>query len=161
MPPPARLRGYVSRLPPFLGGELHRLDDFGIRRAAAEIPGQVMAYLVFAGIRMLVQELPRHQHEPGGAEAALEGARLDERLLHRIQLAAAFNSLYVRAFGERREVQAPGHRGALDQHGAAAAEPLPAALARAVEPERVAQHLNQRLVRRDLRLDAFTIELEL
>ena len=34
---------------------------------------------------MLLEQLVRHQHEARRAEAALEGAALDEGLLHRIE----------------------------------------------------------------------------
>src|SRR5437588_41180 len=69
-----------------------------------------MADVVLARVRVLGQELARHQDEAGRA---------------------------------------------------AAAQPLPAALARAVEPELLAQHFDERLVRRDLRLDALAVQREL
>src|SRR5882672_10528415 len=120
-----------------------------------------MADLVLARVGMFVQQLPRHQHEPRRAEAALERGALDERFLHRVQLLPFFHRLHVRTFRERRKVQAPGHGGAVDQHGAAPAQPLPAAFARAEEAELLAQHLHQRLVRRDLRLDRLAVQPEL
>src|SRR2546423_14671397 len=112
-----------------------------------------MADVVLRRVRILVEKLPRHQDEARRAEAALEGGALDECFLHRVELARALYGLYMCALGERREVQTARHRRAVDEHRAAAAEALPAALARPVQTERVAQHLDQRLVRRDLRLD--------
>src|ERR1700722_2235202 len=70
------------------GGELYGLDDFRIRRAAAEIAGKIVADRVVVGIRMRGDQLARHQDEAGGAEAALKGAAFDEGLLDRIELAA-------------------------------------------------------------------------
>src|SRR6185295_13030347 len=62
--------------------------------------------------------------------------------------------------GQSRKVEAARDGLAIDQHGAAAAQPLPATLARAVQAERLPQHLDQALVRRDLRLDRFAIQPE-
>ena len=56
-----------------------------------------MTDLVFRGVGMLVEQLPRHQHEPRRAEAALERGALDERLLHGVELAAALHGLHLRA----------------------------------------------------------------
>src|SRR5690349_15537898 len=120
-----------------------------------------MPYLVFARIRMLVQELPGHEHEPRRAEAALEGRALDERLLHGVQLGRALHRLHMRALGERRQVQAARHRGAVYEHRAAAAETLPAALARTIKAERFAQHLDERLVGRDLRFNHLAVQPKL
>src|SRR5436190_21750396 len=120
-----------------------------------------MAYLVFARIRMLVEKLPRHQDEARRAEAALEGGPLDECFLHGVELSRALYGLYMCALGERREVQTARHRRAVDEHRAATAEALPAALARPVQTERVAPHFDQRLVRRDLRLDRLAVQSKL
>jgi len=135
--------------------------DFRISRAAAKIARQVVPYLVVGRVGIFIQQLARHQHEPRRAEAALEGARLDERFLDGVEFLALLHSLHVRALGERREVQAAGHRGAIHEHGAAAAKPLSAAFARAIEAELLAQHLDQRLVWRDLRFDRFAIQAKL
>src|SRR5438094_3017571 len=110
---------------------------------------------------MLIEELPRHQHEARRAEAALERGALDERLLHGVELAAVLHRLHPRALRQGGEVQTPRHRGAVDQHRAAAAQALAAAFARAVEAELLAQHLDERLVRRDLRLNAGAVQPEL
>src|SRR5438105_10329615 len=119
-----------------------------------------MADVVLARVRVLGQELARHQDEAGRAEAALERGALDERLLHFVERRAALDRLDLRAFGERREIKAAGHGDAVDEHRAAAAQPLAAAFARAVQAELLAQHFDQRLVRRDLRLDALAVQRE-
>src|SRR5258705_12329656 len=63
-------------------GRGHGFDDFGIGGAAAEIAGEIVADVVFAWLRIGLQKLVRHQHEARRAEAALEGAAVDEGLLH-------------------------------------------------------------------------------
>src|SRR5687767_3824770 len=109
---------------------------------------------------MLVEELARHEHKARRAEAALEGRALDEGFLHRIKLSAFFDRPHFSALGELREIQAARYRGAVDEHGAAPAQPLAAALARAEQAEVLAQNLDQRLVRGDLRLDGLAVQLE-
>ena len=102
-----------------------------------------MPDLVVVGIGMRFKQLPRHQHETRRAEAALRGAGFEEGLLDRRELAVlgeAFDGRDLLAVGERREIEAAGHRGAVDQHRAAAAQALRAALARAEQIEAVAQH---------------------
>src|SRR2546423_362012 len=120
-----------------------------------------MADVVVRRVGMLIQELARHQHESRRAETALERRALDECFLHGVELRACLHRLHLRSLGQGGEVEATGHGGAVDQYRAAAAQPLAAAFARAEEPELLAQHLDQRLVRRHLRLDAFTVKPEL
>src|SRR5258706_6178866 len=62
--------------------EMHRLDDFRVGRTAAQIAGEVVPYVVVAGIGSLHKELVSHQDEARRAETALEGSRLDEGLLN-------------------------------------------------------------------------------
>src|SRR5215217_4750302 len=85
----------ASCFPPFFRRELHRLDDLRIRRAAAQVARQVMLDLLLVGLRNLVQQLARHHDEARSAEAALEGARLDERFLHGVELLAGLDGLDV------------------------------------------------------------------
>src|SRR5688572_28240619 len=115
---------------------------------------------VLVRIWMLVEQLARHQHETRRAEPALEGGALDERLLNRVERLPGFNRGNLRALRHGGEVEAAGDCGAVDEHRAAAAKALTAALARAVQAERVADHFDQRLVRRDLRRDRLAVQLE-
>src|SRR3954467_6929005 len=109
---------------------------------------------------MLVEELASHQDEARRAETALEGAALDERLLHGIQFLVVFDRNDFPALRQAGQIEASGARRAVDEQGAAAAQALPAALARAMQAECIAQHFDQGFVRRDLRLDAFPVQLE-
>src|SRR5687768_9292935 len=111
-------------------------------------------------IGMLVQQLARHEDESGRAEAALEGAGLDERFLDRVELFIVFDSRHLRAFDEAGDIKAARYRASVDQHGAAAAQALAAAFARADEAELVAQHFHQGLVRRHLRRHGLAVQRE-
>ena len=113
---------------------------------------------------MLVEQLLRHQDEAGRAKAALEGAGLDEGLLHRIELVrrrrGASTVVTSAPSTKDREVEAAGHRLAVHQHGAAAAQALPAALARAEQIEFASAALDEVVVRRDLGRDRPAVEGE-
>src|SRR6516225_8503711 len=131
---------------PLAGGRLHRLDDFRVGGAAAQIAGEIIADAIIVGIGIFVEQLLDHQYEAGGAETALEGAVLDEGLLDRIEIAVpveGFDGLDPGAVGEGGEIEAARHRAAVDDDGATAAQPLTAAFPRAIEAERVAHHLEQ------------------
>src|SRR5580704_10127336 len=142
---------------------LHRRDDLRIGGAATEVAGEPVLDRVVVRIGMAVEQLLGHEDEPGRAEAALERALLDEGLLHRIEAAVRVERLDRRHLGAVREggeIETARHRGAVDEHGAAAAQALAAALARAVERELVAQHLEDGVVRRDLGADRLAVEGE-
>src|SRR5580704_10280871 len=117
---------------------LHRRDDLRIGGAATEVAGQPVLDRVVVRVGMAVEQLLGHQYESGRAEAALERALLDEGLLDRVERAVGVERLDRRHLGavrERREIEAARHRGAVDDHGAAPAQALAAALARAVQRE--------------------------
>src|SRR5262249_6760870 len=65
-------------------------ENPGIGRAAAEMAGKIRRDVVVARIGIGIEQLPHHQNEPRRAEAALKGACLDERLLHRIETRRGF-----------------------------------------------------------------------
>ena len=64
------------------------------------------------------------------------------------------------AVNEGREIEATRDGGAIDQHGAAAAQPLRAAFARAEEIKAIAQNLDDGLMGRDLGRDLLAVEGE-
>src|SRR2546428_7946650 len=115
---------------------------------------------VVVGLGVLLEQLARHQDEPRRAEAALQAAAFNERFLHRVEPAAILDGRYFAAFGERGEIQTAGHGASVDEYRAAAAQALPAALARAEEAECALQNLDQRLVRRHLRLHRLAVQAE-
>src|SRR5437762_3538628 len=122
-----------------------------------------MTDLVIGRVGVIVEQLFCHQHETRRAEAALERAGLNKGLLHRIEPAVASEVLdgqNLGAIGERCEVKTTRHGVAVDQHGAAAAQSLPAALACAEQVELLAQQLDQAQMRREGCLDGAAVECE-
>jgi hypothetical protein len=133
------------RPPALFGGEPYRNHDLGIGGAATEISAEVVLDLLIGGVGMLVEQLRHHHDETRRAIAALERRGLDERLLHRAELLWSIEALHRDDLGtidELGEVEAAGYRQAIDQYGAATAQPLAAAFARAGEPELVLQQLD-------------------
>src|SRR5215831_19309607 len=128
--------------------DLDRVDDLGIGGAAAEIAGQIVPDLLLVRIGMGVEQLCRHQHEARRAVSALEGAGLDEGLLHgaeieRLRIRERLDRPHLGAVDERGQVEAAGNGRAVHQHGAAAAQSLAAALARAHQIEFALQQLDE------------------
>src|SRR5438876_521512 len=63
------------------GGETHRVHDLFVARAAAEVARERLADVRVGRARVALEQLVGRDQEAGGAEAALDGARVDERLL--------------------------------------------------------------------------------
>ena len=104
-----------------------------------------------------------HQHETRRTEPALERAAIDERLLHDRQRAAGierFNSGNGFTVDPRREIETTGYCFVVYQHGAATAQTLPAALARAEQIEAL-QQLDQIAMRLDLGRNRPAVEREI
>src|SRR5262249_20421468 len=146
-------------------GDFHRVDDLGIGGAAAEIAREIVPDLIVVRIGMGIEQLRCHQQESRRAIAALEGARLDEGLLHRterlrLRIRQRFDRAHLDAVDEGGEVEATGDGRAVHQHGAAAAHALPAALARAHQIEFALQQLDEIVMRLDLGRDLLAIERE-
>src|SRR5262249_20775765 len=90
-----------------LGGVFHRLDDFDVAGAAADVAAQRCADVVLAGRRIAAQQARRRHDESGRAIAALGAELFVEPALHRRKpagLAERFDgvdALTVHAGGER------------------------------------------------------------
>ena len=100
---------------------------------------------------------------PGVQKPHWNAALLDERLLNRVQRASVgepFDRHHLCAIDERGQIQAARHGRAVHEHRAAAAQSLPAALARAEQAELALQHLDHRLVYRDPGGDRPAVERE-
>src|SRR4051812_31214168 len=69
-------------------GEPHRVHDLLVARAAAQGAGEGLADVRVGRGRGALQHLVGGDEQPGRAEAALHGARVDERLLDRGELGA-------------------------------------------------------------------------
>src|SRR5207237_9158533 len=66
------------------GGETDGVEDLRVARAAAEVAGERLANLVLRRVGVLLEQCGGGDDETRRAEAALHGAGVDERLLHRV-----------------------------------------------------------------------------
>src|SRR5437879_11463166 len=148
-----------TRLPTCRGGgatgQLHRVDDVLVARAAAQVPAQRVTDLGFAGGCVVAQERDERHEDAGGAEAALQRVCLAEGALQRVELvrAARREALDRRercAVRLHRKHQTGAHRLAVEQHGAGAAHAVLAADVGAGEPQVLAQEVAQEEPRLDV-----------
>ena len=137
---------------------------FGIGGAAAEVAAHELGDVLVAGGVALLEQLDGGHDLPGRAVAALEGVVLDERLLHRVQLAVRREALDRRdlaALAGDGERQAGEHAAAVDPDGARAARALVAALLGAGEAEVLAQRVEQADARLELEDARLAVDGEL
>ena len=122
-----------------------------------------MADVIVARVRMLFEQLVAIITKPGRAEAALECAAIDEGLLHIGQSAAGVEILdggHLFAVDPDPEIEAAGNRLAVDHHGAAAAQALAAAFARAEQIEAL-QQFDEVAMRLDRGRNRLAVEREI
>jgi hypothetical protein len=99
--------------------------------------------------RTVAQQTDRGHHHAGRAIATLRGLLVDERLLDRMKPVAArqpFHRGHGAADGRHRQV-ARCAGATLDEHEARPAQPHTAAELRPGQPQVMAEHIEQRLVR--------------
>src|SRR2546425_9608353 len=165
------LRVAIQRLPRRLGllpphassGQFHGLVDLHIARAAAQVARQRLLDLVARRPRMLGQQRFGGEQERGGTVAALRRAQLGERVLERMERPAhrhPLDGLDAPPGAREAEHEAGEDRLAVHQHGAGTALAQLTAVLRAGEPEVLAQHFKQRLVRREGDLDRLAVQIE-
>ena len=75
---------------PDFGGQQHRLDDLLVAGAATKVAGQAILDLGARRLGDVGQQGLRREQLAGDAEAALRGARVQERLLERMEPVAAW-----------------------------------------------------------------------
>src|SRR5215469_9179399 len=122
-----------------------------------------MLDLVIIRIGMIVEQLSNHQDKAGSTESALECARLDEGLLHGVELAVGIKTLDRCDLGtvdERCEIKATRHRPTVDDHRTTTTQALTAAFARAVEAKVRLQQLDQIVMRFNFGSDQRAVEPE-
>src|SRR5690348_10887308 len=139
------------------------VQDFRVRRTAAEISRQIVADLVVAGVGVLLEKLPHHQDESRCAESALECTGLDECLLDGVELVALgepFDRLHLGAVGKDGQEQARRNRFRIDDDRAAPAQTLAAAFARATQIELVLQDVDEVLIRHHVCRNRHSVQLE-
>jgi hypothetical protein len=76
-----------------LGRPQHRPDDVLVPGAAADLSGYRLADLVGGRIGVVIEQPARGHQHAGGAEPALQPVAGGERLLHRVERAAAGQAL--------------------------------------------------------------------
>src|ERR671934_273475 len=132
------------------------LDDVLVAGAAADVPLEPAPDLRLGQpVAVRAEELDAGHDHSRRAEAALERVALPERLLQRMQLAVARETLDRRdlaAVGQNRERGARLHREPVEVDRAGAANRRVAADLRPGEPEVVAEEVDEQRPRLDLRL---------
>ena len=129
------------------GRDRERGDDARIGATAADIAVHVLDDLFGRGLGDLAQEADARHDHAAGAIAALHGARLEKRLLERMELAVFLEALDGRdlASGDRAEPgDARADRLAVGQHGAGPAPAFAAAVLGTGQAKVVAQHAEQK-----------------
>src|SRR5450759_2539802 len=150
--PPTRLGS--RRFDPFSsggprGGREDRLGDLLVARAAAQVACEALLDLRDGGMGVLRQEGVGRHELAGDAEAALDGALVEERLLERAQVPVDREPLDrhdLRPVGLDREHQAGIDDAAVQADGARTALAHEAAFLGARELQIVAQDVEQRVV---------------
>ena len=137
------------------GRQSDGVEDLGVAGAAAEVAGELLADDVVARVRDALEQRRGRDDEAGRAEAALHGARVDERLLDPVQpvlAAQPFDRPDLVPVGLRGQDEARADELAVEQHRARAALALLARVLRAGQAERVAQRRQQALAGPDVGL---------
>src|SRR5690348_12122012 len=144
-------------------GQFDRFVDLDVAGAAAQVARQCLLDVVSSRLRIGYEQCLGSEQKRRRAVAALRRAELRERVLQRVQPTAGGHSLdrlHTAAGAGEAQHQTRQHRGAVEQHGAGAALSQLAAVLRAREAQVLAQHLEQRFVRREGDFDGLAIELE-
>ena len=140
----------------------HRIHDFRIGCAAAEIASKIVHDLLVGRIGVLVKQLRDHHDEARRAVTALRRPARFERGLQRMRLAVArdaFDGGELRPVGPHGEHQAGEDRLSVQMDGAAAAGALIAAALGPDEPEIVAEDVEQHVVRTHGGFDPMQLKL--
>ena len=115
------------------------------------MPAQHLDHLGLRWSGVAREEIGERHEDAGGAEPALQRVIVLERLLQRVELAAAvgerFHGGHRPALGLHRKRQARAHRSAVDQHRAAAADAVLAADMGAGGAEDLAEEIAQQHAR--------------
>src|SRR5256884_1246058 len=143
--------------------QFDRLVDLDVAGAAAQVAGQRLLDLIARRSRVAREQCLRGEEKRRRAIAALRRAQLGEGVLQRVQLAARGHPLdrpHAPSRAGEAEHQTGEHGRAVDDHGARAALTQLAAVLGAREPQILAQHLEQGLVRREGHLDGLAVHVE-
>src|SRR5215472_12548863 len=150
----------MSARPHFRGSVHHRSDDLVVPRAAAEIARQPVPDLRLRRILSALEERLRRHDEPGRADAALQRRMLEELLLDGVQRLAGGHALdgldgasaHLAPEHEARADQPP-----VEQDAAGPAVARRAALLAPRQVQRVAEHVEERVLRLAEELDVVPV----
>src|SRR5215212_9134764 len=144
-------------------GQPHGVEDLRVARAATEIARERLADLVLVRLGLVREQVRGRDHEPGCAETALHGARLDEGLLNAMEPAVVGQALdrhHLVAVGLSSEDETRADERPVQQNRA---RPALALLARVLRPgqlEPLAQRVEQALAGPDLGLALLAVDRE-
>ena len=130
-----------------------RVHDRLVARAPAQVPGQRLPDLRVRRTGAAVEQVVGGDDQPRGAEAALHGAALEERLLHRVEILLRREPLHGGDLAPLRLSggdEARTRRHAVEVHGAGSAFALLAGVLRAGQAHPLAQHVEQALAGPDV-----------
>src|SRR5215217_350009 len=154
---PGRSRPALPERPPTRIPPTHRQPDRGqhllVPRAAAEVAGQGLPDLRVGGGGVAGEEVVGGDDQAGGAEAALDGAGFDERLLYRVEGVVGGQALDggdLGALGLAGQDQAGADQDAVQVDRTRAALALLAGVLGAGQAEALAQHVQQALALPDV-----------
>src|SRR5512142_118579 len=134
---------------------LDRLHDVHVAGAAAEVPRDRLADLLFRRIRVRLEQCDARHHHPRRAEPALKAVLLVEALLHGVQTLCGLEALDGAdgaAVRLDREDGAGLHRTSVEEDGARAAVRRVAADVRAGHAERLADEVDEEQAGLDRRI---------
>ena len=137
------------------------VEDLLVPRAAAEVSGQRLADLVVGRIGNPAEELGRRDDESRSAEAALDGTRVGERLLHGVELSVLAQILDgddLVAVGLGGEDEAGTDQCLVKKDRARAALPLLTRVLRAGQVEPIAECRQQAFPRPDVRFPPLPVD---
>src|SRR5467141_1585378 len=143
--------------------ELYSLVDLDVARAAAEVARQSVLDFVACRLGIRGEECFGGKEKGRRAVPALRGTQVGERLLQGMELAAlrhGFDGAHGVTGGREAQHETRQHGRSIEQHGARAAFAQFAAVLRSGESEILAQHLEQRLVRRECHFCRFAVHGE-
>src|SRR5919198_2622343 len=142
---------------------LNRPDDVRIRTAAAQVSAHLLPHVIVGRSARFVEQRCRRHDLTGGAVSALEGIVLDERVLHRVEHAVAFQTFDgddIVAFVHHRKRETRQHAAPVDEDRTCAALTVIAALLGSKELQLLAQHVEQRRTDIEIERDAFAVHAQ-
>src|SRR5439155_15063856 len=126
----------------------YRANNLVVPRAAAQVPRQPVARLLFARARLRVEQRLGGHDETRRADPALQRRVFEKLLLHRMQPLALGNALDGRdalPLRFRREHEARGHQPSVEDHRAGAAVARRASFLGPGKPDLLPARIEQRL----------------